>query len=98
MDIADWRRKIDDIDRRLVKLLNDRAKCQVEIGKLKLESGLPVLDSSRENEVLRHAMEANQGPLESEAIRRVFEKIVGESRSLQENLFGKAGRTQERKA
>jgi chorismate mutase len=98
MDISDWRRKIDDLDHRLVKLLNERAKCVVEIGKIKLDSGLPVLESSREDEVMRHAVEANQGPLEGEAIRRVFESIVHESRGLQENLFGKADRTQERKA
>ena len=98
MDISDWRRKIDDIDRRLVKLLNERAKCVVEIGTIKLDSGLPVLEPSREDEVMRHAVEANQGPIEGEAIRRVFETIVRESRSLQENLFGKADRTPERKA
>jgi chorismate mutase len=98
MDIADWRRKIDDIDRRLVKLLNERAECVVEIGKIKLDSELPVVESSRENEVLRHALEANHGPLDGEAIGRVFENIVRESRSLQENLFGKAGRGPERKA
>jgi chorismate mutase len=98
MDIADWRRKIDDIDRRLVRLLNDRAKCVVEIGKIKLDSGLPVLESSREDQVMRQAIEANQGPLDGEAIRRVFESIVRESRGLQENLFGKAGRGPERKA
>jgi chorismate mutase len=98
MDIADWRRKIDDIDRRLVRLLSERAKCVVEIGKIKLDNGLPVLESSREDEVLRHALDANHGPLEGEAIRRVFESIVRESRGLQENLFGKAGRGPEQKA
>ena len=98
MDISDWRRKIDDIDRRLVKLLNERAECVVEIGKIKLDSGLPVLELSREDEVLRHALEANHGPLDGEVVRRVFESIVRESRGLQDNLFGKAGRTQERKA
>jgi chorismate mutase len=98
MDIANWRRKIDDIDRRLVRLLSERAKCVVEIGKIKLDSGLPVLESSREDEVVRHALEVDHGPLDGEAIRRVFESIFRESRGLQENIFGKAGRGPERKA
>ena len=98
MEIAEWRSKIDDLDRKLVKLLNERAECVVEIGKIKLESGLPILESSREAEVLRHALEDNHGPLDGEAIRRIFESIVHESRGLQENLFGKVGRGKEHKA
>ena len=90
MDIADWRKKIDEIDRRLVRLLNDRARCVREIGWIKHQDGLPILESSREAEVLRQALEANQGPLEDDAIRRVFEGIVREGRALQQKLFEQA--------
>lgn len=92
MDIADWRKKIDAIDRRLVRLLNDRARCVVEIGKLKRQNGLPIVESHREEEVLRHALEANQGPLDDDAIRRVFEGIVREGRDVQQKLFEQADR------
>ena len=87
MDIADWRKKIDEIDRSLVELLNERARCVVEIGKIKHRDGLPIREHNREEEVLRLALEANHGPLGNEALRRVFERIVQEGRSLQRSLF-----------
>jgi chorismate mutase len=87
MDIADWRKKIDDIDRRLVRLLNDRSRCAIEIGKIKRQNGLPIRDSTREEEVLRHALDANQGPLDEPAIRRVFHAILNEGRGVEEALF-----------
>ena len=91
MDIADWRKKIDEIDRRLVELLNERARCVVEIGKIKSQNGLPIHEPNREEEVFRQALEANRGPLGSKAIRQVFERIVREGRSLQRNLFKEKG-------
>ncbi len=87
MDIADWRKKIDEIDRRLVDSLNERARCVVEIGKIKRENGIPILELNREKEVLRHTLEANRGPLENAAISRLFEAIFRESRKLQQKLF-----------
>ena len=89
MDIADWRRKIDEIDRRLVRSLNERAQCVLEIGRIKRQSGLPILESNREQEVIRHALDANRGPLENKAIGRVFEAIMREGRALQQELFDK---------
>ena len=86
MDITDWRKKIDEIDRRLVELLNERARCVAEIGRIKRQNGLPIQEPNREQEVLRHVLEANQGPLEDAALRRVFERIVEEGRSLQRRL------------
>ena len=87
MDIADWRRKIDDLDRELVRLLNDRARCVAEIGKIKRQNGLPIQEPTREQEVLQHVLEANQGPLDNDAMRRLFERIVEEGKSLQRRLF-----------
>ena len=87
MDIADWRKKIDDLDRELVRLLNDRARCVAEIGKIKRQNGLPIQEPNREQEVLQHALEANQGPLDNDAMRRLFERIVEEGKSLQRRLF-----------
>ena len=89
MDIGDWRKKIDEIDRRLVRSLNERAQCVLEIGRIKRQSGLPILESNREQEVIRHALDANRGPLENKAIGRVFEAIMREGRALQQELFDK---------
>ena len=87
MDIADWRKKIDEIDRRLVQLLNERARCAVEIGKVKRQNALPIREPQREKEVLQHVLDANQGPLKNDALQRVFERIVDEGRVLQSVLF-----------
>ena len=87
MDIADWRKKIDEIDRRLVQLLNERARCAVEIGKVKRQNALPIREPQREKEVLQHVLDANQGPLKNDALHRVFERIVDEGRVLQSVLF-----------
>ncbi|HEV3254544.1 MAG TPA: chorismate mutase [Candidatus Acidoferrales bacterium] len=83
MTIEDWRRRIDEIDRKLVELLNERARCAIEIGHLKREAGLPVYQPQREQEILANAERDNRGPLENTAIRRLFERIVDEARSLE---------------
>ena len=87
MDISDWRKKIDELDRELVRLLNERARCAVEIGKIKRQNGLPILEPSREQEVMQRAFDANHGPLADPAIQRVFERIVEEGKALQKRLF-----------
>jgi len=48
MDIVGWRLKIDELDRQLVALISERARCAVEIGKLKQHSNLPVYEPDRE--------------------------------------------------
>jgi chorismate mutase len=83
MTIEDLRRRIDEIDRRLVDLLNERAQCAIEIGHLKRASGLPVYQPQREQEILVNAERDNRGPLENTAIRRLFERILDEARSLE---------------
>ncbi len=87
MEIADWRKKIDELDRELVRLLNERARCAAEIGTLKHQNGLPIQEPNREQEVLKHALEANAGPLDDEALRRVFRQIVEEMRRLEQQML-----------
>ena len=76
MDITDWRRKIDDIDRKLVELLCQRAQAVHEIGKLKSQAGLPVYEPDRERKVFENARSANAGPLPDRDLLRIFERIV----------------------
>jgi chorismate mutase len=76
MDIADWRRKIDDVDRKLVELLSQRAQAVHEIGKLKAGAGLPVYEPDREKIVFENARKANGGPLPERGLLRIFERIV----------------------
>jgi chorismate mutase-like protein len=83
MTIDDWRRKIDEIDRKLVELLNERSKCAVEIGKIKKTQNLRVHDPEREREVLKRVNQANTGPLNNEGLRRLFEHIMDECRQVE---------------
>ena len=64
-------------------MLNRRAHCAIEIGRIKRERGLPIYLPEREREVIQHVVEINGGPLEAEAVRRLFERIIDESRSLE---------------
>jgi chorismate mutase len=81
MNISDWRRRMDEIDKQLVDLLNERCKCALEIGHLKQQSHIPLYQPAREQEVLANAERNNQGPLKDAAIRRLFERIIDEARS-----------------
>jgi len=81
MNISDWRRRIDEIDKKLVKLLNERSQCALEIGRIKQESSIPLYQPDRESEVLQNAESENKGPLTDAAIRRLFERIIDEARS-----------------
>jgi chorismate mutase-like protein len=82
-NVEDWRRKIDDIDRRLVELLNERSRCVVEIGRIKQVSGEALYQPDREKQVLDGVVHANPGPLSDAAIRRLFERILDEARSVE---------------
>src|SRR5215471_1758317 len=55
MSLSDWRRRIDEIDRKLVELLNERSRCAIEIGKLKQVANIPLYQPERELEVLANA-------------------------------------------
>ena len=81
MNLSDWRRRIDEIDKKLVELLNERSHCALEIGRIKQESNIPLYQPDRESEVLQNAESENKGPLTDAAIRRLFERIIDEARS-----------------
>ena len=81
--LTDWRKKIDEVDAQLVKLLNARAQYAEEIGKVKHSLGLDAYSPEREEEVMKNVMEMNPGPLTGRAIRRLFERIIDESRSVE---------------
>jgi chorismate mutase len=83
MTIDDWRRKIDEMDRQLVELLNERSRCALEIGRLKRAASLPLYQPEREQEILANVEAANRGPLSDRAIRRLFERILDEARSVE---------------
>jgi chorismate mutase len=83
MDIEDWRRKIDELDRKLVALLSERARAAVEIGKLKRNTSMPIYEPDREHIVFTNVQEANPGPLPGRDLVRIYERIIDVMRNIQ---------------
>ena len=82
-EIDELRHRIDVIDDQLVRLLNVRVACALEIGRLKHEAGMPIYQPDREKQVLEQVKQAAtklSGPLEAEAVVRIFERIIDEAR------------------
>jgi chorismate mutase-like protein len=80
MGIEDWRKEIDAIDGELLRLVNRRARIALRLGALKSVAGLPLADPERERDVLARARRGNSGPLDGEAVARIFRRIIRESR------------------
>jgi chorismate mutase len=83
LTIEELRGRIDVIDDQLVRLLNVRVACAVEVGRLKHEAGLPIYQPNREAEVLNRVRKSATdlaGPLTAEAIVRIFERVIDEAR------------------
>ena len=86
-DLDDLRNNIDRVDEVLVRLLNERARCACEIGRLKKELGVEIYQPDREKQVLDHVRGvAAEGPLGPDAIVRLFERIIDEARRLERRV------------
>lgn len=84
MDIADWRKQIDELDRRLVELLNDRAKAAREIGRLKRNTKLPIYEPDREKKVFENVTAISKGPLPNHELLHIYERIMDVMRKFQQ--------------
>ena len=85
MDIADWRKKIDEIDQKLVEILNQRAHAAQEIGRLKRQTEMPVYEPDRERVVLTQVQEGNRGPLQHRHLIQIYERIMDVMRNIQKD-------------
>ena len=83
MSIEDWRKRIDEIDGKLLELLNERTRCVIEVGKIKKAQNLRVYDPERERDILRRMKEQNPGPLDEEGLQRLFERVIDECRRIE---------------
>jgi chorismate mutase len=83
MDIEHWRNKIDELDRKLVELLSERAKAAVAIGQLKRHTSMPVYEPDRERIVFANVQNANPGPLPGRDLVRIYERIIDVMRNIQ---------------
>jgi len=83
MPIADWRRRIDRIDQKLVELINRRAAIVVKIGKEKLAGAKGVFVPAREKQIYARLRELNVGPLTGAALRGIFREIISCCRAVE---------------
>jgi len=85
-DLNELRKQIDDIDRRILDLLNKRAETAIKIGKAKQDKNLSIHSPEREKEILRRLTEINKGPFPDNVLRLIYEEILSASLSLQQPL------------
>jgi chorismate mutase len=87
MEISDWRKKIDELDIEIVRLINQRAAAARAIGELKKTANLPVYEPRREQDVFDRVRAANPGPLDDAELLHVYERIIDVMRTLQRRDF-----------
>lgn len=83
--LARCRERIDEIDRRLVALLNERTSIVEEIGRVKKEAKLAIYEPKREDQVFDNITSHNDGPLSADGVKRIFERIIDEMRRIQKD-------------
>jgi chorismate mutase len=81
--IEDLRGRVDEVDRELIRILNERARIVQEIVAIKAEAGKPLFDPRREEEILQKVAEQNEGPIYDTSIREIFELILHRIRDLE---------------
>ena len=82
--LTDCRDRIDEVDVRILELLNERTRVVEEIGRIKQELEMPIYEPKREDEVFQNVTTTITGRLPAEAVKRVFERIIDEMRKCSE--------------
>ena len=81
--IEDLRIRVDEVDRELIRILNERARIVQEIVAIKAEAGKPLFDPRREEEILQKVAQQNEGPIYDTSMREIFELILHRIRDLE---------------
>jgi chorismate mutase len=98
MTLNDHRRRVDELDRELVRLLNRRAQMTIQLGELKRGAGLPLRDDARENDIVERALRSNPGPLDEHALETIFRRILDESRRVTAEVLARPADAESQKA
>ena len=85
MEISDWRRKIDELDRKLVDLLNERAQAAQAIGRLKRSTEIPIYEPDRERLIFENIRSVNQGPLRDQDLDVIYQALIAVMREIQKH-------------
>lgn len=84
MEIDELRKKIDNVDAKIIEFLNERARIVKEIGKKKRVENKKVYDPAREQEVYLKIKEKNKGPLNNELLINIYREIIASSRKIEQ--------------
>ncbi len=83
MDVSELRLIIDEIDRKLVDLLNDRARAAQSIGRLKRHTSMPIYEPNRERAVYQNVNSYNKGPLREQDLDLIYQAVMAVMREIQ---------------
>ena len=81
--VRELRDRVDEVDRELIRALNERAQVVQELGTIKAEAGMQIFDPKREEEILRRVVDQNPGPIYDSSMRDIFELILHRIRDLE---------------
>jgi chorismate mutase len=91
-DLTRCREQIDELDLTLLRILNQRTAIVERIGRIKQELRLAIYEPKREDQVFENVIGHNDGPLPHEAVKRIFERIIDEMRTVQKLKMLEEGR------
>ena len=83
--LTDFRQRIEEIDREIVRLLQERVQVAIDIGRIKSSNSLPVADQAWEEEVMAHVLNTPHAPLDSQSLETLFLWILTICRKAQIN-------------
>jgi chorismate mutase len=86
LQVQRLRDRLDEVDRDLVRALNERARLVQELAILKREVGMPLFDPKREEEILQRIAEENPGPIYDATLREIFEMIMHQIRDIESEV------------
>lgn len=89
-DLTGLRKAIDAVDSRLLELMAERIRLVLEVGAYKARHDIPVYDPERERQLLERLTSQAPAPLEPDTVRRIFERLIDESRRLEQRHGGRA--------
>lgn len=84
-DLSEWRNRIDEVDEKILGLLNERTRYVIEIGRVKSQNNLNVYDPEREKDIISRLCDINTGPLTDEAVQRFFKCLFTVSKLIEKN-------------
>ena len=86
MSLGKHRKRIDELDREIIQLINERTSEAVKIGKEKAASGKPVFDAKREAQVFEKVVSLNNGPIGDDALKGIYREIISGNYALQQSV------------